>query len=126
MKSGYGFTVDWNVGFNNLPITLYPYYSSITNAQTAYMYFPEYAYSNETNKYRVLSSIGNNTFALPMNTNANNSRLHFIPLWYPDGNYFVQGYVGDIWTPAGMLSGYINSMPVIITESAYDDWYLGR
>lgn len=126
MKSGYGFIANWNVNFSSLPSTLYPPSSSITNAQTAFMYFPEYAYSNETNKYRALSNIGKNSFALPSNFFANNARLHYVPLWYPNGNYIAQGYIGDIWTPAGMLSGYMNSAPIIISESAYDDWYIRR
>ena len=48
-----------------------------------------------------------------------------MPLWYPDTNYRVQAYVADIWTPAGMMSGYMNSDPIVISKSAYDDWYPG-
>lgn len=51
-------------------------------------------------EYRTLNAAGTNTFVLPINAKADNDRLHFVPLWYPDGDYTVQGYAGDLWTPA--------------------------
>ncbi|MFR8331520.1 MAG: hypothetical protein ACLU9S_03340 [Oscillospiraceae bacterium] len=32
-----------------------------------------------------------------------NQRVHFTPVWFPDGSYTVNTHVMDIWTPAGML-----------------------
>jgi len=78
-------------------------------------------------KYRHLERIAINSFALPLNPYAPSSaRLHYVPLWFPDGNYIAQGYVSDLWTPAGMMSTYMNSNPIVISKSAYDDWYVGK
>jgi hypothetical protein len=92
----------------------------------ALMYYPEFRYATATGSFRVLDQTTTNTFQLPINTSGHFARLHFVPLWYPDTNYRVQAYVADIWTPAGMMSGYMNSDPIVISKSAYDDWYPGR
>jgi hypothetical protein len=98
-----------------------------TGAQTAYMCFPEFMYSASTGSFRVLDRITANTFSLPANPAAEgNARLHFVPLWFPNTSYIAQGYVADIWTPAGMMSAYRNTAAVKISQSAYDDWYIGR
>jgi hypothetical protein len=126
MASGYGFTANWNIGLQTMSGTTAPAAAMFTNAQLAMMYYPEFKYGTATSNYRVLDRTATNTFQLPTNPNAKNSaRLHFVPLWFPNTNYRVQGYVGDIWTPAGMLSGHMNSAPVVISQSAYDDWVIG-
>jgi hypothetical protein len=53
-----------------------------------------------------------------------NSRLHFIPLWMPDGDYIIKTRLYDIWTPAGMVNGYFLSQLIEIGGSAYDDHYV--
>lgn len=126
MKSGYGFTANWNVGLHTLSGRTTPSSTMYTNAQMALMYYPEFRYATATGSFRVLDQTTTNTFQLPINTSGHFARLHFVPLWYPDTNYRVQAYVADIWTPAGMMSGYMNSDPIVISKSAYDDWYPGR
>ena len=127
MKSGYGFTADWNVGLQTLSGRTTPTTAMYTNAQMAFLYFPEFQYDTAIGKFRVFDRTATNTFQLPMNEKGSYARLHFTPLWFPNTNFYrVQGYVADIWTPAGMISGYLNSSPVVISESAYDDWYQGR
>lgn len=127
MGSGYGFTVNWALSTSTLYGTTAPVSSSYTGAQTASIFLPEYKYSTAVGKYRSLNLTGANTFQLPQNPYAQgNARLHFVSLWFPDGVYTVRGYVSDIWTPAGMLTGYVNSNTINITQSAYDDWYIGR
>ena len=125
MKSGYGYTGNWMIGTKTGSGLLSPLAAAITPAQDARLYFPEFQYSTASRQYRTLDAIGT-TFVLPVNSNADNDRLHFVPLWYPDGDYTVQGYAGDLWTPAGMMSEYIASAPITIRESAYDDWYVGQ
>jgi hypothetical protein len=122
MGSGYGFTVSWSApgAQSGSPST-----SGYTEVQSAYMFFPEFGYANTASKYRLLDKTGTGTFQFPANPNAKNSaRLHFIPLWYPDGSSQCQGFATDFWTPAGMLYGYFNSNAVTISGSALDDWHV--
>lgn len=52
-----------------------------------------------------------------------NQRVHFTPIWYPDGTYNVYSQVIDTWTPDGMLSINLNDY-VNIKGSLYDDWHI--
>ena len=126
MRSGYGFTLSWPVSVFRADGLKLPPADSYTSVQTAKAYFPEFGYNVSSGAYRVLSSIFTNAFALPANSYAGGDRLHFVPLWFPDGEYTVQCYAGDLWTPTGMMYGCYNPPSVIITESAYDDWYVGK
>jgi hypothetical protein len=127
MASGYGFTADWTVPVETLSGTLAPPADAFTNAQFAMMYFPEFMWRMNVNEFRVLDRTAVNRFQLPANPNAKGSaRLHFTPLWFPDGTYRAQTYAGDVWTPAGMLSRYYDSSAIQIQGSAYDDWYITR
>jgi hypothetical protein len=127
MGSGYGFTSNWTVSVATLAGTTTPASTAYTGAQVASVFLPEYKYSIEVNKYRSLVLAGTNSFQLPTNPySLNNSRLHYVPLWFPNGNYIAQGFVSDLWTPAGMMTGYVNSNTIIISQSAYDDWYVAR
>ena len=51
-------------------------------------------------------------------------RMHFTPIWYPDGNYSVAIVATDVWTPSGMIESRRNSNVIAITESVHDDWYI--
>jgi len=125
MGSGYGFSVNWNVVVQTASGVLTPNTTSYTSPQTANLYLPEFMYSNVMGKYMTLERSGLGSFCLPLNPfTKNSSRVHFTPLWFPNGNYVCQGNVSDIWTPAGMLYGYYNSNTITIAGSAYDDWYL--
>jgi hypothetical protein len=127
MGSGYGFTSMWNVTTSTPTGLLSPDTLAFTGAQAANAYFPEFMYSNEIGSYRSFSKLGMNNFRFAPNTYAlNNARIHYTPLWFPDGNYVVQGFASDLWTPAGMMYGYAKSNTVIISKSALDDWYTGR
>lgn len=126
MKSGYGFTANLSIGLQALSGTAAPATAMYTNSQMAFMYFPEFKYGTAVGSFRVLDRTATNTFQLPVNLNGKNARLHFVPLWFPNTDYSVQSYVADVWTPAGMMSGYMLSAPVVISQTAYDDHYLGR
>ena len=126
MRSGYGFTADWNIGLQTLSGVTAPTAAMYTESQSAMMYFPEFKYSTAVNRFRVLDRTAANKFQLPVNPDAKNARLHFVPLWFPNGNYRVQGYIGDVWTPAGMMSGYMDSANIVINQSVYDDWVIAQ
>jgi hypothetical protein len=84
-------------------------------------------YRNTNGNFRSLDMNGINNFRFPVNPNAkDNARLHFTPIWMPDGDYQVQTIISDVWTPAGMLSGYYTTNRVVISGNAYDDWTVGR
>jgi hypothetical protein len=125
MRSGYGFTLNWQVPTRALSGMTAPPASSHTAVQVASMFFPEFKYSNAPGSYRSLEQTAANAFRFPANPNAkDNTRIHFTPLWYSNGSYICQGFISDTWTPAGMLSGYYNTMNMTITGSALDDWYV--
>ncbi|MEE1066246.1 MAG: InlB B-repeat-containing protein [Acutalibacteraceae bacterium] len=124
MNSGYGFTLSLNngvkaafSGFTTAPA------SSYTLPQTGVAYFPEYKYATDYGKYTslVLTS-GKWTFP----ANGSYGKVHFTPLWYPDGDYKVRVKLSDLWTPAGMIYMEFNTNYIKIKDSAYDDWYVGR
>ncbi len=125
MGSGYGFTLDWNVGLQVLPGFSASGSAAYTLPQTASIYLPEFMFDTSNGKYRALDNIGSGRFTLPINPySKNNQRLHFTPIWFPDGSYICQGLVEDVWTPAGMIYVNFSSNEIKISGSIYDDWYV--
>ena len=118
MKSGYGIKEDLNASFTvNAPGSHY------TQVQSAVSYFPEFSYDTY---WRLLEKTGANTFSFKENEYSTYARrVHFTPVWYPDGYYPVYTYVMDMWTPSGMLSTGVTDS-VYIQGSMYDDWYSKR
>ncbi|MEG1406218.1 MAG: hypothetical protein RSD23_00050 [Ruthenibacterium sp.] len=53
------------------------------------------------------------------------ARLHFLPVWYPDGTYRTYATLRDVWTPVGELMQAVSDT-VNITGSVFDDWYVGK
>ena len=121
MKSGYGLKTTVNAQFttNASP-------SHVTGAQTATAYFPEFHYKDY---WRLLDRTANGYSAqFQFKTNrysTYNRRVHFLPIRYPNGQYTVDTYIQDAWTPAGMLSISIRD-DVSISGSLYDDWHLAK
>lgn len=120
MKSGYGMKISINSQLStNAPL------SHDTAPQTAATYFPEFLYKTY---WRHLDCTPNDTAAIFQFKNniysTYNDRVHFTPLWYPDGTYTAYTYLEDAWTPAGMLSANLNDY-VKIKGSCYDDWHIG-
>ncbi len=126
MKSGYGFSIDYLSSVSSVSGFAFPSSNDYTEIQSAYATFPEFAYSNTTGKYRTLEKI-NGTWQFKENVYADNDgRIHFTPLWFPDGEYTVSVTASDFWTPAGMVTARGNAKTITISGSAYDDWSLGR
>lgn len=126
MKSGYGISLNWtpkviSTGSADATNAMY------TEAQTAYAMFPEYRYVEGAEQSRLLDNVSG-AFCFEKNSDANNERLHFIPLWYPNGtkNYTVSVHGYDCWTPAGMISIKDNTNSISINGSLYDDYFIGR
>ena len=104
-------------GFSTAPVNSY------TLPQYGYAYFPEYGYSKESGKITTLNLSNGKWIFSPTGSYGN---VHFTPLWYPDGNYIIRVELTDMWTPSGMLRNEYKSNRIIIKDSAYDDWYVGR
>ncbi len=123
MKSGYGFTVQSVIGIASVSGYLTPATSMYTKAQYAYITLPEYEYIYSSGKCRTLEKIGS-YWVLPQN--GSYGRYHFTPLWYPNGNYTAKITQTDMWTPSGMISSSRPTNTIVIKNSAYDDWHIGR
>ncbi|MBQ7645880.1 MAG: hypothetical protein IJS94_01300, partial [Clostridia bacterium] len=124
MKSGYGFSLKSLVYMQTVNGSNTADESAYTIPQYAYVLYPEYYYKQNNNEYTTLELINNTTskyFALP--NNIEYGRVHFIPLWYPNGKYSVKVVQSDCWTPVGMITKAIVPNTFKIDGNAYDDWY---
>ncbi len=132
VRSGHGFlfeTSQYVIPFLSSGGTR-PDEGSFTGVQSCRLLLPEYNYSTEENCCLDLDPVREYTsgswttdFALKENSCSDSSkRIHFIPVWFPDGVYSMVLVSGDVWTPAGMI---VSRMSVFITISgdAYDGWF---
>jgi hypothetical protein len=118
MKSGYGIeeAVTTNVTCDEP--------EAVTAVQTVASAYPEFNYLTY---YRLLENIGGvwqlkvNPFTNPVP--ALQGRVHYTPPWYPDGDYTVEAYATDTYTPAGCLGAY-GTDTVHIKGALYDDYYV--
>mgnify|MGYP000295424380 CR=1 FL=1 len=95
-----------------------------TYGQTAVSYFPEFGYGTYWRLLERLTSGTTARFQFAKNIYSTyNQRVHFTPVWFPDGSYTVNTHVMDIWTPAGMLAMNLTD-DVTISGSLYDDWHI--
>lgn len=119
-KSGYGVEAYMKVAVT----TNYDRSGIITPAQRVWVYTPESNYSLFKDLELTLSGFTMNAKLRPNKYSTYNARLHFTPVWFPDGYFTMYGKAMDIWTPAGEVNtGY--SGRVTISGSVYDDWHIG-
>jgi hypothetical protein len=119
MKSGYGVK---NSVSANVSSTVS---SWVTGAQTAITYFPEFQYKKYWRVLDLITGGLNADFAFKKNPYSTyGRRVHFTPIWYPDGTYTAYTYLEDVWTPAGMLSANLTDSTQI-SGNVYDDWHVG-
>ena len=98
--------------------------SATTALQNAVSYFPEFNYTTYWRLLDRLSSGRTARFQFAENIYSTyKQRVHFSPVWFPDGSYTVNTHVMDIWTPAGMLCANLTDS-VTISGSLYDDWHI--
>ncbi|MCM1508432.1 MAG: InlB B-repeat-containing protein [Ruminococcus flavefaciens] len=121
MKSGYGIEMSFANGVKAVSGYTMPSADSYTVSQYAIAKFPEFSYLTSVNKYRTLELVSDKWV---FRSNSSYGRLHFTPLWYPDGAYTVAVEQSDLWTPAGMITRKVNTNSITIKGSAYDDWYI--
>lgn len=92
-----------------------------TSLQNAVAYFPEFYYKTY---WRLLESTSTNVLEYKKNVYSTyNNRVHFLPIWYPDGNYEVYTWAMDCWCPAGMLSMNLTDS-VTIKDNLFSDWHV--
>lgn len=125
IKSGYGLTASYTPSYSSVSGTLMPSSTAYTAVQRGYMQFPEFRFAPLTGQYCTLQK-ASGTFQFAANPAADGERVHFIPVWYPDGSYQASCYVYDCWTPAGMIAARLDTSRLTISGSLYDDWYVGR
>lgn len=120
IRSGYGINLNVSASLNsNAPA------SSITGVQNVISYYPEFNYQTYSRIFDLISGGLSANFQLKKNKYSTyNSRVHFTPIWYPNGTYSVYAKASDAWTPDGMLSVNINDF-VNIKGTIYDDWHIG-
>lgn len=126
IRSGYGFTMSYSPtittisGYNN------PGSSAYTSIQSVYATFPEFNYATTNGNYRTLQYVGGK-WQFVQNTNAaDNERIHFIPVWFTDGNYTVSLTATRVWTPVGMIEATRTANAFTIDGSIYDDYFVGN
>ena len=128
MKSGYGFSVNTRTLTANVSGYTAAPAASYTIPQYCYLLYPEYNYSYASGKATTLEQYNGTSiasyFRLPVLETY--GRVHFTPLWFPDGTYAVKIVQSDCWTPAGMITKTIIPNTITIKGNAYDDWYEGR
>jgi len=127
MRSGYGLSLKLAQDFSPLSGWETALSDAHTDVQNGYARFPEFNYSDQDGKFRALESAGAGVLEVVKNPEAKGQgRIHFTPLWFPDGEYNVTVLASDVWTPAGMLYGFFNANSVTISGSAYEDWYVAH
>lgn len=119
MKSGYGV----NVNVTSTLTTNYDNLNAITGVQHLYAYFPETNYTTAL-ELDPLSQYGSRTNTWQFKVNSEsiyNNRVHFTPVWFPNGQNYIMQFVGtDAQTPAGAMSASTTGS-IMIQGSMYDD-----
>jgi len=123
MRSGYGVNNTLTANMESIQLEIG---SHITGAQNAISYFPEFGYANYWRLLDLTSRGRSSRLEFKHNPfSAYNHRVHFTPLWHPNGAYNVHTHVFDAWTPVGMLSANVTGS-INIQGSMFDDWYTNR
>ena len=123
MKSGYGLALSLTNSVSSVVGYNIPNTDSYTPSQYAIALFPEFGYESTEGNFRTLEL---NYGKWRFRENGTYGYVHFTPLWYPDGDYTVCIEQRDFWTPSGMIKRASKADAVRLTDSAYDDWYIGR
>ena len=126
MRSGYAFGLTFTVRAEETEGTDMPDSGAYTDAQTAYVLFPEFGYSRRTGAFRSLEKVSGEWSFRANPYDGQTRRVHFTPLWFPDGRYVIFLCASDVWTPAGRIDVSAAVSAFEMRGSAYDDWFLGR
>ena len=127
MRSGYGFNAEVVFTTNN------PTYC--TNIQNVQVFFPEFNYTDgfpratfplDGRYWRWLERMpeGSGRFQFHRNPwSTYERRVHFTPVWFPDGAYTVRADCFGAWTPGGELMLTLSDT-ITIHGSVFDDWHV--
>lgn len=129
IKSGYGIEADLELEVKGNGR------NDVTGFQSAKYFFPEFNYKKYWRfgeRIDRMVTVGKITDKLKLPKNwysytgyhgYTDGRYHFLPIWYPDGNYKVHTNVYDCWTPAGELK--VKAENKITCKGAmWDDWHI--
>jgi hypothetical protein len=118
MKSGYGINETLTANLSSSQS------ASVTPAQNAVSYFPEFRYASFWRLLDRTVSGQSSSFRFKPNLYSTyQGRVHFTPIWFPDGAYTVSTWLIDCWTPAGMLSLNLSDS-LTIDGTLWDDWHV--
>ncbi|MBQ4140175.1 MAG: InlB B-repeat-containing protein [Clostridia bacterium] len=126
IRSGYGFTLSYTPtvittsGYNT------PDSSAYTNVQYVIAEFPEFNYADSNGNCRTLVYVDGKWQFVKNASAADNERVHFIPVWFVDGDYTVSVTASRVWTPAGVISATRTSNSFAVEGSIYDDYFVGN
>ncbi len=156
IPSGYGFSFAYTedyAGNKGIPVTdeyMEAIKNSCTMFQNGIMLFPEFGYAAD--KVCVIETAFETdgdegtfdcTHALAVNDNSKykddasavrdisgtdglRSRVHFIPVWFPDKTeYNVEAVMFDYWTPAGQIYDH-ETYSVYVDGNIYDIWFAAK
>ena len=134
MKSGYGVEIGYSTNyFMEYPSQTNQSYRTLlgdmyTLPQYAYMIWPEYQYSHEEGRVSSLEWLEGAPFGMKWKLHEfmDYGRVHWTPIWFPDGDYTAYACYSDLWTPMGMITVRSQSNKIIIDGNMYDDWYIGH
>lgn len=125
IRSGYGFTISYTPTVTAVSGYSDPGRNAYTDVQSVYAVFPEFNYASTTGNCRTLAYT-DGRWQFVQNDNAlDNERIHFIPVWFADGNYTVSVTASRVWTPAGVISAARTTNTFTIDGSIFDDYYVG-
>ena len=109
MESGFGFSVQCTTVLT----TNYDHPEKLVGAQMVWVRYPESAYGQLSTWQNVWDSLDiktgtmgdmNTTWQIPVNLySVTERRLHFVPLWFPDGEYVAWAQAFYTWSPVGQL-----------------------
>ncbi len=133
MKSGYGLSLTANTSVAQYKSTTLPNAGMYVLPQNGNAYFPEFNFELTDAKYRTLQltatnklEFEQNPYSITVQGEHDGRRIHYTPLWYPDGNYTVKTFLYDCWTPAGMISLQDTLSPIVIGSNIYNDWFISH
>lgn len=124
MGSGYGYGICYTPSIVRASGYTLPDSDAYTSVQRVIARLPEFNYLETSGNYRTLELSDGKYYFVENTDAAENERIHFIPLWFDDGDYTVSVTASRVWTPAGVISSTQN-VSVTIDGTMYDDWYQG-
>ena len=125
MESGFGFSVYCSTVLT----TNYDHPDKLVGTQMVWMRYPESAYGQLSQWQDVRDSLkaktgdpGDTSVVWQLKANpwsVTGSRLHYVPLWYPDGSYTAWGQAFYAWSPVGQLFDF-ETDALAISGDMYD------